>query len=647
MSDISVQPERVELMEGSGSSVIEILEEEKCKPLSSNTHLKTPNPFVSPKFKTVTRDILTDKCKSCARYWSRKDNVWQFNEISDIKGLANISFRGKQHSSADPKICLNCYSKKYRCCMCDVEIEKIGEAVIEPKKQSASSEKLGFNYYCEKCKDQRENVLPEPLCEPDEDNGTARAHNPLWTGEDNSQIGIFIRNLRIVGLDEGKKTITLQFFLNVCWLDRELWEFIRKGKDICKNDHVKLSYEEYEKFWRTFKDHREAEDDYHSNVVPEIKIWDVVAGGMEVRQNTISLNKKWIGDNTVYWRRLVNVELKNSFCSSTYPFGYERFKLTFRLISYTKQHLTLMRTDLWYQEHAKQAGLDIAAHTFAYIVPDKTFMIDWKVCSVHGFKDRWYSKFDHNDLTYRLPVTVSRGLDTQSRYEAWVILKRRPRSVLFIYWVWYSLTSFIALLTWKLKPMEDLPDLLAIAVGIIFIQMGLKIHSASKTPRMPNITALDIHSFCAVLLVVYQATSQVLVVAYFEGNDESEGSSQLSKVSRNMAWINTGLVVFVNVVIFSYAKCRQRQQKKTLEKMLKTLTGFNKKELEYVNEDRQPLVFDLKGHTDREQPIKITEQELNHRIMKIKYYKQQSLGTKTPAAKWCGCCCSLNRENFG
>jgi len=239
-------------------------------------------------------------------------------------------------------------------------------------------------------------------------------------------------------------------------------------------------------------------------------------------------------------------------------------------------------------------------------------------------------------------VTVSRGLDTMSRFEAWIILKRRPRSVLFLYWVWYSLTSAIALLTWKLKPKEDLPDLLAIAVGIIFIQMGLKIHSANKTPRMPNITALDIHSFCAVLLVVFQATSQIMVVSYFEGNDESiEGSSQLSKVSRNMAWINTGLVVLVNVVIFSYAKCRQRQQKKTLEKMLKTLTGFDKQRLEYDNQNRQQIVFDLKGHSDREQPIKITEQELDRRIMKIKYYKKQSVVRRTQVSKWCCCRCSL------
>jgi len=301
----------------------------------------------------------------------------------------------------------------------------MGEASILLGKKSASSQSQGFKYFCKNCKEQRaipgdgdckktwcgrlcnncrkaakpnsEDLLCEPFCEPDDNKGTAgccgrcwssgkvkswhqdtgpRDHNPLWTGKDNSQIGIFIRNLRIVGLDEEKKTITLQFFLNVCWLDKDLWEFIQDEKKIHKDDYVKLSYGEYKKFWKDFKIKRKAKDHYHSNVVPEIKIWDVVAGGMEVRQNTISLNKKWIGDNTVYWRRLVNVELKNSFCSSTYPFGYERFKLTFRLISYTKQHLTLMRTDLWYQEHAQQAGLDIAAHTFAYIVPDKTFMID-------------------------------------------------------------------------------------------------------------------------------------------------------------------------------------------------------------------------------------------------------------------------------
>jgi len=490
-----------------------------------------------------------------------------------------------------------------------------------------------------------------------EETGTRR-YNPLWTGTDPSQIGVFIRNLRIVGLDEEKKTITLQFFLNVCWLDEELCDFVKCDRKIDKDAHAKLSLEEYKKYWKDIKGNRRAKgNEYYSNVLPELRIWDVVANGLETRQDIISLNKKWIGRNTVYWRRLVNVELKNSFCSETYPFGYEKFKLTIRLISYTKQSLTLMRTNLWYGEHKKQAGNDIAAHTFSYIVPDKTFMIDWKVCSVHGHQDRWYSKFDHNDLTYRLPVTVSRGQDTQSRFEAWIILKRRPRSVIFVFWVWYTMTSAIALLTWTLDPVGDLADRLAIAVGIIFIQMGLKIHSATKTPRMPNITVMDIHSFLAVFLVVLEAICQALLVQFVEGNpdaNEDKASSRQLIDNRICAWINFGLFLLANISTILIALCRQCVQKKTLEDKLKTFTGFKNDELHYpekgkdIKENRVArgdgpggILIAVEGHSDRLMPIKINEQGLQERIEKFTLKRAQSnfgMGSKICHFLSCNLC---------
>jgi len=479
-----------------------------------------------------------------------------------------------------------------------------------------------------------------------------RRYNPIWTGKDDSQIGVFIRNLRIVGLDEEKKTITLQFFLNVCWLHKELCDWYKTHKNPGDEWHAKLSPKEYENYFKDaqkdFKDANLEWNDYHSNLFPEVKIWNVVAQGLEERQDVISLNKKWIGPNTVYWRRLVNVKLNNSFCSSTYPFGYEKFRLTIRLISYTKQSLALMRTNLWYEEQTKQVGKSLAARSFSYIVPDKTFMIDWKVCSVHGYKDRWYSKFDHNDLTYRLPVTVSRGQDTTSRFEAWVILKRRPRSVLFVYWVWYTMTSTIALLTWKLDPIGDLADRLAIAVGIIFIQMGLKIHSAAKIPRMPNITVMDAHSFVAVAMVFCEAISQVLLVQFLEGdvdNNEDE-SNRLLFWDVIFAWINTGLVVFVNIVTFSFAKCKQHRQKRMLEKGLRTFTGFDKEPLTIAGKPLGDCVFEVKGH-NKHQPIKVTEQDLQKRIDKFSYKKQQSKVTRSVMSKCLSCLsCSLCREIY-
>jgi len=239
-----------------------------------------------------------------------------------------------------------------------------------------------------------------------------------------------------------------------------------------------------------------------------------------------------------------------------------------------------------------------------------------------------------------------------SRFEAWVILKRRPRSVLFIYWIWYTITSAIALLTWKLDPLEDQADRLAIAVGIIFIQMGLKIHSATKTPRMPNITIMDVHSFFAVLLVVLEAVCQVLLVYVCEENggtnehesieDESmeKGSLQLSELNEISMWFNTGLFFVVNIGTYLFAKYKTHTQKKCLEQRLRTLTGFNEEPLEYNRKELHQPVYDLKGHSDRKQPIKITEQDLQHRIEKFRLKREQSGVKRTRIGKCIGCLCT-------
>jgi len=68
----------------------------------------------------------------------------------------------------------------------------------------------------------------------------------------------------------------------------------------------------------------------------------------------------------------------------------------------------------------------LADHSFSYMHPDTSRIPEWEVCSVHGNKDRWISSFDHTNLQVRLPVRVSRGINTTSSFEAMIILKRRP-----------------------------------------------------------------------------------------------------------------------------------------------------------------------------------------------------------------------------
>merc|ERR1719427_933863 len=102
--------------------------------------------------------------------------------------------------------------------------------------------------------------------------------------------------------------------------------------------------------------------------------------------------------------------------------------------------------------------------------------------------DRFYSEFDNNDLSFRLPVRVSDGKDTQSRFEALIVLKRRPKPVMWNIWLYFTLTSVLGLLTYRIDPVDDLADRLAIAVAIIFVMMGLKWDSSRKTPRVRYVT---------------------------------------------------------------------------------------------------------------------------------------------------------------
>jgi len=239
-----------------------------------------------------------------------------------------------------------------------------------------------------------------------------------------------------------------------------------------------------------------------------------------------------------------------------------------RLVSYTKQHLTLLRTKLWYNEHKKQSTKVLASSSFSYLHADNSLLPDWTLCSVHNGKDSWLSKFDHNDLSYRLPVYVSAGKDTQSWFESLIILERRSRFVVFNIWIWFSLSCAVSLLTYRIKPKDSLADRLGIAVGIIFVQMQLKIHAASNTPRIPFITALDIHMWTSVLLVVFQAVAQVISVNILEDRGDDY-----------LMYFNIGLVVFVNFLTFFCAKYFKLKQRRRIEKRVDLLTNFKENEL--------------------------------------------------------------------
>jgi hypothetical protein len=191
-------------------------------------------------------------------------------------------------------------------------------------------------------------------------------------------------------------------------------------------------------------------------------------------------------------------------------------------------------------------------------------------------------------------------LDTQSSFEALVVLKRLPQYALLNIWVWFTLTSTVALLTYKLER-DDMADRLAIAVGIIFIQMQLKIQSAEKTPRMQHITALDIHMWLSIFMVVVQAIAQVLVFATVK-------KSLFNKKDATMFLYNGIVVGVINFMTFCYAKCGQRLARQHMQKRVENLTGFqNLGPNKFHNTlSYQDGTFPHEGDNERERGTKIS-----------------------------------------
>jgi len=488
-------------------------------------------------------------------------------ELRKISRLHNIEEPGRLSFG-------KCLDDLSDCELSDKE-ENAGDRWIhegEDEEQSTCFKKI----YCNKDTKRYEKVGP-------------RRYNPVWTGEDPSQIGVFIRNLRIEGVDEEKQCVDLHFYLNLVWLDEVLCEYVKQRDKIHDAKWFKtMTIDDYTEVWEQVRKEghwlkKWGEVHPHTNKVPEVHIWNTPTGAIDERQNLISLNKEWIGEGTVYWRRLIRAKIYHCFKCRTYPFGYETVRLKLRLTQYTKQHLVLLRTNLWYREHKNQTDEVIAGNSFSYLHPDNSLLPDWTLCSVHNGKDRWYSKLDHNDLSYRLPVYVNAGRDTQSWFEAMIILERRPSFVVFNIWIWFSLSCAVSLLTYRLNPKEDLADRLAIAVGIIFVQMQLKIHAASNTPRMPFITALDFHMWTSLLLVVVQAILQVISAAAMKGDG----------FDTHLFICNIVGVVFVNVFTIFFAMHRMSNAKKRIEKRVELLCNFRNGELNI--DSPGPVV--VKGYT--------------------------------------------------
>jgi len=467
-----------------------------------------------------------------------------------------------------------------------------------------------------------------------------RKHNPIWTGDDPNQLGIFIRNLKVLGIHEGLKTISVQFYLNIVWLDKGFCKWIKQETEIYKEMgemwYLQLRTTEYEERYEQYLHTGQArmswqealrgsslrKPEWQYNTLPNVVIWNSTNDGYKEIENLISLNKPHIGKDTVYWRRLIRATLHVDFHSRSYPWGYERFLLEIRLLSWTNQHFALLRTKSWYDRHLKfldgntmcnkaKGNMDeiefeeekarnklLADHTFSYIHPDNSRIPDWKICSVHGGQDQWISFYDNNELQIRLPVRVTRGLDTQSSFEAMIIVKHRPSFVLKDSWWWFSLSTILALLTYQLHP-NEWEGRLGIAVAVIFVQMNLRNHTGWRYPRVVHTTALDVHISFSILFVVLQAFIQCVIRYAYNlrqnENDDETNSENILQIDLTVGWVNFGLVLLMNLATYGHARCQQRFERLIAESRTRFYTGFNVEPLAEHGEDDIAETVNLKG----------------------------------------------------
>jgi len=510
------------------------------------------------------------KCqgKECKRY-SVDGIYFEFKPIT-CPALTKVSYLGRvSRNEFDRGFCEICKPS---------EINTISKTIVcmEEDRRRRIEEEKRKKTWCEAVWAQNDYPHLTEGCEP-------RKRNPIWTGDDPDQLGVFIRNLKIENVNEEAQTISLHFGLNVVWIDKKLCAEVKELKKLKKQKwFIQMTKDEYKKtfdsFYGTALEAMNIEDnpamtERFQNALPNIMIWNgSTEDGYEVREEVISFNKSHIGPDTVYWRRIMRMKLRCEYTSKGFPFGYETFKMSIRLMSRTNQHLVLLRTKLWRDMHKRQSSKEILVdHTFAYLHPDNKGLKDWKVCSVHGNEDKFHSEYDNNDLTFRLPVRVTDGKNTQSRYEALLILKRKPTYVLWNIWIYFTVTTFLSLLTYKIDPVDDLPDRLAITVGIIFVQMGLKWDSSRKTARVSHITGLDMHIFLSIALVVVQAFAQVISILICNGRDNVTRRHDFY-----LFWISLVSVFILNMWTFFLAKNRQKWTRMTLEEKLKNFTGFSR-----------------------------------------------------------------------
>jgi len=181
--------QKEELSRDDNSVSVELLSpsESKCP--------KDGNKYEEPKYPEDG-----DKCEGCTRYWDAEEVKFVFQEV---KGpiLHETSFLDPVYAlTSEPNFCTTCKP---------CQLEHAMQALQKPKKS-------WIRRCCE----------VDDLADFCEESGHKK-YNPIWTGEDPNQIGVFVRNLKIEAVNEEEQSISIHFIVNFVWLDAELCKYVK------------------------------------------------------------------------------------------------------------------------------------------------------------------------------------------------------------------------------------------------------------------------------------------------------------------------------------------------------------------------------------------------------------------------------------
>jgi len=396
------------------------------------------------------------------------------------------------------------------------------------------------------------------------DRSKLQVGSPIWTGDDPEQVGVWMRVDRVLGVNLEKSVIELRIWLSLVWRDKKVCKQygavgFKESKEKKKLITVNLSKEKL-----------------HEILSLPVVFFPNIVGTFEILQEYGQLASDYVGENTVYWTRLIVGRFCDPVSAQNFPFDYEDFIVDLRLLKDRNRYFCLFRPRMYLTNHRKRVPEGVAENANSYICPINSNIPEWTICSFMNNMDQWSNKFGNQELI-RLPSKVIERRGRNSVFCAYIVLKRSSRYWIQNIWCLFVISSYFPLVSFALHPSEFLNDRLNFAAGILIVQVGLKFTVAETLPRLSYLTTLDWHMYVSMLIVMGQAIVQAVSQAI-----QPVDGVPLQTLDTYLFYIWTFFVTLIHLAMYGYAKYNQKLDRCRMEERALLFTQFPEKEERFV-----------------------------------------------------------------